>query len=237
MYQGAMFRNDPKQWFSNLGSQLMSYAQKGFNDPRVQGSMQALGGLVETGIGAGMTLGSGGIGSAAGWPLMAHGCDQFITGARTALSGTHGYTATSQLLHKTGMSYRTAGCIDNGVSLFGSIGGMAAMQSSRVAANTWRLPSFGEMSAQNNFKPFNQRNFRSNLIESTGVPPGKNAQAHHVFPQNFKEILLKKGLTFMILNMEHGGTQKIIYPMLASITSIGITSLDMKILRQLKQKF
>ena len=119
---------------------------------------------------------------------------QVITGARTALSGTHGYTATSQLLHKTGMSYRTAGCIDNGISLFGSIGGMAAMQSSRVAANTWRLPSFGEMSAQNNFKPFNQRNFRSNLIESTGVSPGKNAQAHHVFPQKFRKDFIQRNI-------------------------------------------
>jgi hypothetical protein len=93
--------------------------------------MQALGGLVEAGIGAGMTIGTGGAGGLAGWLIMAHGLDQCISGMRTALSGTHQTTATAQLLQKTGMSAQTAALADNCLSMANCMGGAAAMRASR----------------------------------------------------------------------------------------------------------
>ncbi len=74
------------------------------SNPRFQGSMQAFSGLVEAGIGGGMTLASGAIAAPLGWPIMAHGLDQFITGISIALSGNPTETITAQLLQEAGLS-------------------------------------------------------------------------------------------------------------------------------------
>ena len=96
--------------------------------------MQALGGLAEACIGGGMTLGSSGIAAPLGWPVMMHGLDQFISGLNTAFSGKHRDTLTSQLLQTTGMSVQTAGMIDSGFSIVGSMGGIAAIRAYQLAA-------------------------------------------------------------------------------------------------------
>jgi hypothetical protein len=167
--------------------------------PRVQGPMQAFGGLAEAGFGALVAGGSGGLASIPGWLIMAHGLDHCSTGMRTALSGTHQTTATAQLLQKTGMSAQTAALADNCLSMAGSLGGTALMQSSRVAASSnfrlseavlARLP---EKKLQT-FRSFTRGNFRKNLIELTGINPGKTADAHHVLPRKFQTQFLKRGI-------------------------------------------
>jgi RHS repeat-associated protein len=111
------------------------------SNPRFQGSMQAFSGLMEAGIGGGMTLASGAIAAPLGWPVMAHGLDQFITGMSIALSGNPRETVTAQLLQKTGMSPQTARLIDSSFSIAGSMGGVAAIRASRLAAfPSYRLP-------------------------------------------------------------------------------------------------
>jgi RHS repeat-associated protein len=108
------------------------------NNPRVQGCMQAFSGLVETGVGGGMTLWSVGIAAPIGLPVMAHGLDHFFTGMGTAITGRPRETATFQLLQKTGMSPQTAGLADASMSIVGGMGGTAAVRTSAVFMNEFR---------------------------------------------------------------------------------------------------
>ena len=68
---------------------------------------------------------------------MAHGLDHFFTGIETAWSGVSRETVTSQLLQQTGVSHQTAGILDDGISIFGTMGGAASM----VQTNSGRLLS------------------------------------------------------------------------------------------------
>ena len=112
------------------------------NNPRFQGSMQALGGLAEGSFGGGMTLATCGTAAPFGWPIIAHGLDQFITGISTAFTGRPRDTLTSQLLQKTGMPHETAGLVDCSLSIGGTMGGAAVIRLSRLAAfPNFRLPA------------------------------------------------------------------------------------------------
>lgn len=102
--------------------------------PRVAGPLQALGGIGEASFGAGMTYITAGMAAPAGWGIMAHGLDNFFTGLKTAITGRHYNTATSQLLQKTGLSDQTSNLLDMGLSLGGSLGGATAIQSIRLTA-------------------------------------------------------------------------------------------------------
>jgi RHS repeat-associated protein len=114
------------------------------NSPRLQGTFQALGGLAEASFGGGMTLATYGATAPFGWPVMAHGLDQFITGISTAFTGRPRDTLTSQLLQKTGMSHQTASFIDSGLSMGGTMGSAAVIRFSRLAAfPNFRLPTQG----------------------------------------------------------------------------------------------
>ena len=108
------------------------------NNPRFQGSMQAFSGLVEAGIGGGMTFASGAIAAPLGWPVMAHGLDQFFTGMSAVFTGSLEDSVTSQLLQEAGLSPYAAWLIDNSFSIAGSMGGIAAIHASRLTA----LPHF-----------------------------------------------------------------------------------------------
>ena len=138
----AYVHNNPLTHFDPDGRLDWDAYQKSFVDtfynPRVQGSFQAFGGLVEMGVGAGMTYSTGGLAAPLGWPVLAHGMDQFNTGIATAVSGSHRDTLTSQLLQTTGMSSQTANLIDNSFSLFGTLGGGAVLGSARLST----LPEF-----------------------------------------------------------------------------------------------
>lgn len=116
------------------------------NNPRFHGTLQALGGLAEASFGGGMTLATYGAAAPFGWPVMAHGLDQFITGVSTAFTGRPRDTLTSQLLQKTGMSHQTASFIDSGLSIGGTMGAAAVIHSSRLAVfPNFRLPIASEV--------------------------------------------------------------------------------------------
>lgn len=103
------------------------------NNPRFHGTLQALGGLAEASFGGGMTLATYGAAAPLGWPVMAHGLDQFITGISTAFTGRPRDTLTSQLLQKTGMPHQTASFIDSGLSMGGTMGGAAIIRMSKLS--------------------------------------------------------------------------------------------------------
>jgi hypothetical protein len=103
------------------------------NDLRFHGSMQALGGLAETSSGVGLILATEGIATPLAWPIMVHGLDQFIAGISTAVSGSSRSTVTEHILQSVGMSPQTAGLVNNGLSIVGSVGGFAAINASRLA--------------------------------------------------------------------------------------------------------
>jgi hypothetical protein len=113
---------------------LKAAALNVWNSPRFQGSLQAFGGLAEAGFGGGITYATGVLAAPAGWAVMTHGLDHFITGMRTVITGRYGETATSQFLQKTGMSAQAANFIDSGISMGGGMGGVAVIRSSRLAA-------------------------------------------------------------------------------------------------------
>lgn len=116
------------------------------NNPRFHGSLQAVGGLAEASFGGGMTLATYGVAAPLGWPVMAHGLDQFITGISTAFTGRPRDTLTSRLLQKTGLSHQTANFIDSSLSIGGTTGGAAVVRVSRLAAlPNFRLPIASEV--------------------------------------------------------------------------------------------
>ncbi len=121
---------------------IVDLATNAWNAPRFQGGLQAFGGLTEAVIGGGMTLGSGGFAAPVGGPIMVHGMDHFFTGLQTAFSGTPRDNVTTQLLQKTGMPAQTAGLVDSGLSIAGSMGGLAAIRESQLATfPNFRLPT------------------------------------------------------------------------------------------------
>ena len=97
--------------------------------PRFEGGMQAFSGMIETGIGAAASLGTGGFAAPIGFGVMAHGLDQTITGLTTAFTNQARSTVTEQLFQKAGMSTRAATMANDTLSIAGSMGGMGAIRS------------------------------------------------------------------------------------------------------------
>ena len=123
-----------------------------WNDPRFQGGIQAFGGLIEAGIGAGMTLSTGGIAGPAGWAIMAHGLDHLITGMGSVIIGYPTESSTSQLFQSMGMSHNLAMLTDSGLSIAGSMYGLGAISASRAGSfPAFQLPEsfIGEFSPTN----------------------------------------------------------------------------------------
>ena len=102
--------------------------------PRVQGSMQAFVGLAEASAGGLATLSSGGLVAPIGWPVLAHGLDQFVAGISTVITGRHSVTLTEQLLQTTGMPSEWASFTNDVLSIGGTMGGSAITRLSRLGA-------------------------------------------------------------------------------------------------------
>lgn len=120
-----------------LGSSAQAAEEVGariLNSPQFRGALQFLGGLSEASVGAGMILFSEGIVTPLGWPVMVHGLDHAITGARAAITGRPDHTATSQLLQQTGLSPHQAAVLDGVLGMAGGMGGVAAIRYGRTAA-------------------------------------------------------------------------------------------------------
>lgn len=111
------------------------------SNPHFHGSMQAFGGLAEAGVGAGMTYVTAGAAAPVGWPVMAHGIDQFFTGLQTAITGEYRDTVSSYLLQQTGMSRENATFVNDCISVAGTVGGTAAIRSAQLTAYYFRLPT------------------------------------------------------------------------------------------------
>jgi len=108
-------------------------------NPRVQGPIQAFGGLMEATAGGYAIVYSGGFGAGIGFAAMTHGLDHFTTGMNTALSGRHQHTGTEQLLHMTGMPPGMAAGVDTTISIIGmGYGAAIAARSGQVAT----IPKF-----------------------------------------------------------------------------------------------
>jgi hypothetical protein len=103
-----------------------------WHSPQFQGSIQAFYGFAETSAGGLATFGTGGLAAPVGWPVMAHGLDQFITGMSMAITGTHRTSATEQLLQKTGLPPEWASFANNVLSIGGSMWGTAISRLGRL---------------------------------------------------------------------------------------------------------
>ncbi|MFW9882521.1 MAG: RHS repeat-associated core domain-containing protein, partial [Candidatus Thorarchaeota archaeon] len=125
---------------------VADFAIDTWNNPYFQGGLQTFGGLAEAMIGGGMALSSSGIGAPFGGAVMTHGLDHFFTGLQTVFSGNRRNTVTNQLLQKTGLSSQTASMIDSGMSIAGSMGGIAAIRTSQLD----KFPKFRLQRPSNN---------------------------------------------------------------------------------------
>ncbi|MDN3504854.1 MAG: RHS repeat-associated core domain-containing protein [Rhabdochlamydiaceae bacterium] len=101
---------------------------------RFQGAMQAFGGAAEFGLGGAASLSSGGSLAVVGWPVMAHGTDQFTSGMYTLITGESRYTATEMVLQRVGMSPDVAATVNDGVSIIASMGAGSVAKMGKVAA-------------------------------------------------------------------------------------------------------
>jgi RHS repeat-associated protein len=110
-----------------------------FGSPYFQGSIQALGGLIEASIGGGLTLASSVLPPLAllGFPIMAHGMDQYITGFNTIYEGQARNTVTHLLLVKVGLSPQSAAIVDGSLSIAGCMGGLSVLQYSQTSSNAY----------------------------------------------------------------------------------------------------
>ena len=111
--------------------------------------MQALGGLFEAKVGAGLTFLSGGYAAPVGSGMIVHGMDHCAAGMNTVVSGNPTETITSQAIQQTGVSQNTAEFVDNTISMVGSMGAKALTQSGQLAnpqvlKSTPNLPSTGQ---------------------------------------------------------------------------------------------
>ena len=177
--------------------------------PRVQGTLQGLAGLTEASLGYGLALGTGwtGIGALVGGVMIAHGMDHYTAGMSTAFSGKSQSTLTVQGLQKGGLSPSQSHMVDNSMSIVATMGAGAFLKTIQQTApmlgnsaspltpkSTNLAPVVEEVQTAKSYKPFTKRNARHNLIEFTGMDPGKTAHAHHVFPQEFRADFWKKGI-------------------------------------------
>jgi RHS repeat-associated protein len=85
--------------------------------------------------------------------------------------------------------------IEKGAQRLGAIAskemGAGARQAQNVQSVVQKLST---STVPTKFKPFNERNFRENLIRLTGIDPGRSVHAHHVFPQQYRERFFEMGV-------------------------------------------
>ncbi|MFW9873666.1 MAG: RHS repeat domain-containing protein, partial [Candidatus Thorarchaeota archaeon] len=164
---------------------VADFAVDTWHNPYFQGGLQAFGGLAEAMIGGGVALSSIGIGAPLGGVVMTHGLDHFFTGLQTAFSGNLRNSVTNQLLQKTGLSSQTASMIDSGMSIVGSMGGIAAVRASKtttILGNKLNvnLKSIKTVESNENFQ-YHPR-IRARAIHDPIA---------HNFPYSFDKVILK----------------------------------------------
>jgi len=173
-------------------------------NPRVQGSIQAFGGLMEASVGAYAAIQSGGALSVPGFLIMTHGLDQFTTGMNTALSGRHQYTGTEQLLHMTGMPPGMAAGVDTTISIIGMGYGAAIARSGSYAAVTTPRAAYPKSNRTPSISKANNTSTQiTTITEEFVVKPQK------VLRQRFAPDTLAEGAhTVYRRNLTRGNVEK-----------------------------
>ncbi len=127
------------------------------SNPRVQGSLQAFIGAAEASAGGSAIFCSGGLAAPVGWPVFAHGLDQFVAGMNTAITGRETATITEHLLQTAGMSPQSASITNDLLSVVGTVGASSIIQGSRFqACSRFQLSSSASFSANNKVQPVHQ---------------------------------------------------------------------------------
>jgi hypothetical protein len=111
---------------------IKTLAVNAWRNPRVQGSLEILGGAAEIGVGYGMTFASGLVAAPIGHVVVVHGIDHFTTGLYSVITGKHKMTATNLALQSAGVPPETSGAVDASLSIVG-IGTRALMETKLVA--------------------------------------------------------------------------------------------------------
>ena len=158
-----------------------------YNSPQFQGAMQMAGGVSL--MAKGFPLLSTPL-FLAGAASIAYGADVFATGLHSFVHGTPRPTTTRTLLEQTGMSSTMAAVTEFAISPRG--GPKSAGQISKLTSKD--LGFFGKIQNGQKFRPFTKGYYRDNLKILTGKNPPSNIEAHHVFPQYFRERFLQCGI-------------------------------------------
>lgn len=153
-------------------------------NPRVQGSLQFVGGVTEAVIGGGMAYFSVGMAAPLGWAVMAHGLDHAITGFRTCVSGEFTDSATTQLLENAGMSHNLATCTDSVMSLGGSMGGIATLRNaSRASFPAFRMPNNLNTELNTAPNPLEGTKYTSKVLQQMKPSLKTGYTDYHGFPE------------------------------------------------------
>lgn len=158
-----------------------------WNNPRFQGALQMAGGASMMAKGLSFLPTPFFLGGAAS---IAYGADAFATGLHAFVQGAPRPTTTRTLLEQTGMSPTMAAVAEFAISPRG--GPKSVGQISKLTSKD--LGFFGKAQSIPKFKPFTRSYYRDNLKILTGKNPPSNIDAHHVFPQKFRERFLKNGI-------------------------------------------
>jgi len=118
--------------FSSQQGSFLSSAGSFFSYPRVHGVMQAIGGGAEVLAGGAAIGASEGLMAPVGWPIVAHGLDQFNTGMRTMISGERQTSLTELALQNVGLSSEQASFANDVLSIGGTMGGAAITQANSL---------------------------------------------------------------------------------------------------------
>lgn len=130
---------DPSEKRLSTVQQVSTFVVNALHNPRVQGSLQVLGGAAEVSAGVGITLGTGLIAAPIGHFVIVHGIDHVTTGLFSVVTGEHKNTATQLVLQSAGMPSEIIGLTDTMLSITG-MGIVAKLASRLITRSQFRLP-------------------------------------------------------------------------------------------------
>jgi hypothetical protein len=119
--------------------QVNTFVLNALHNPRVQGSLQVLGGVAEISAGYGMTFATGMMAAPIGHVVVVHGLDHFTTGLYSVITGKNKNTATNLALQAAGLPPETAGPVDVALSFAGTLKGAKAAAQSAIFPK-YKLP-------------------------------------------------------------------------------------------------
>ena len=194
----AFVHNNPLTHLDDYGLIDRTYRERSmeiisniYNSPRFQGGLQAFGGLVEIGIGAGATYLTGGAAAPIGWATLTHGLDHFFTGVKSAYYGRPLPTVTNQLLQKAGASPEVASFIDNGSSMALTMGSTAAVNAGRYI---YHLRSF---KIADQFNSLTKAPSKKALLNFTGTAGQHMFEVERKVPIHILDSIIKSPMAAM----------------------------------------